>query len=350
MTPIAEGLNMKKRDAYTVAVVGATGAVGTEMIAVLEQRNFPVGTLKPFASERSVGKSVEFRDDDVAVEALTCDSFTEVDIALFSAGGAISKEFCPIAAEAGALVIDNSSVFRMDDDIPLVVPEVNSDACKDWQQRGIIANPNCSTIQLCVALKPLHDAVGLKRVVVSTYQATSGAGQQAMDEMVGQVRALFQSTDPISNVFPHTIAFNCLPHIDAFLENGYTKEEWKMMTETQKILGLPDLKVTATAVRVPVFVGHSESVNVETQKKLTADDARSVLRESPGIMIIDEPKENLYPLARDIAGTDAVYIGRIRNDASCTNGLDMWVVADNLRKGAALNAVQIAEIVTSTHL
>ncbi len=337
--------SLQKKERYTVAVVGATGAVGTEMIEVLESRQFPVGRLVPLASERSVGKSVNFRGDDVPIETLTNAAFAGVDVALFSAGADISQEYGPIAAAAGALVVDNSSAFRMDPDIPLVVPEVNADACRHWAQRGIIANPNCSTIQLCVVLKPLHDAAGLRRVVISTYQSTSGAGQAAMDEMVAQIRDLFAGNEPTAKVIPHPIAFNCVPQIDRFMENGYTKEEWKMIEESRKILGLPELRVTATAVRVPVFVGHSESVNIETERKLTAQHAREILRTAPGVIVHDNPSQNEYPLARNAAGTDAVYVGRIREDASHEHGLDLWIVADNLRKGAALNAVQIAEIV-----
>lgn len=338
---------MKKQDRYTVAVVGATGAVGTEMIAVLESRHFPVARLVPLASERSTGKRVMFAGEDVAVETLSHDSFAGVDVALFSAGAEISREYGPIAAAAGALVVDNSAAFRMDPDIPLVVPEVNAEACRGWQKRGIIANPNCSTIQLVVVLKPIHDAATLKRVVVSTYQSTSGAGQAAMDELMTQVRDLFAGNDPTATVLPHPIAFNCLPHIDSFLDNGYTKEEWKVIEESRKILGIPDLRVTATAVRVPVFVGHSESVNIETERPLAAAAAREILRAAPGIIVQDDPQQNDYPLARTVAGTDAVYVGRIRADVSTAHGLDLWIVADNLRKGAALNAIQIAEIVTT---
>lgn len=341
---------MKKQDRYTVAVVGATGAVGTEMIAVLESRHFPVARLVPLASERSTGKRVTFHGEDVAVETLGRDSFAGVDIALFSAGADISREYGPIAAAAGALVVDNSAAFRMDPDIPLVVPEVNAEACRGWQKRGIIANPNCSTIQLCVVLKPIHDAATLKRVVVSTYQSTSGAGQAAMDELMTQVRDLFAGNDPTATVMPHPIAFNCLPHIDSFLDNGYTKEEWKVIEESRKILGIPDLRVTATAVRVPVFVGHSESVNIETERPLAAAAAREILRAAPGIIVQDDPAQNDYPLARSVAGTDAVYVGRIRADVSTAHGLDLWIVADNLRKGAALNAIQIAEIVVNRFL
>lgn len=338
-----------KKNAYTVAVVGATGAVGAEMIAVLLQRAFPVARLKVLASERSVGKTVEWEGEDLPVDPLTAASFAGVDIALFSAGADISREFAPQAAAAGALVIDNSAAFRMEPDVPLVVPEVNALACAGWRARGIIANPNCSTIQLVVVLKPLHDAATLRRVVVSTYQSTSGAGKPAMDEMADNVRALFAGEDPQPKIFPHTIAFNCLPHIDDFLDNGYTKEEWKLVEESRKILGLPDLRITATAVRVPVFVGHAEAVNIETETKLTAAAARELLRVSPGILVEDDPAHSKYPLQRSAAGTDPVYVGRIREDVSVPCGLDCWIVADNLRKGAALNAVQIAEVVVGRY-
>lgn len=341
---------VKKQATYTVAVVGATGAVGTSMIEILEERAFPVGRLVPLASERSVGKMVSFRGEEQPVDVLTKESFAGVDVALFSAGGSISQEFCPIAAAAGALVVDNSSAFRMDADIPLVVPEVNAAACADWRRRGIIANPNCSTIQLCVVLKPLHDAAGLKRVIVSTYQATSGAGNQAMEELSDQIRALFSHQELAPQIFPHTIAFNCLPHIDVFLENGYTKEEWKMVTETRKIMDLPELPVSATAVRVPVFVSHSEAVHCELSRPLDAEAARQVLRTAPGLIVVDEPEKHRYPLARDAAGQDAVFVGRIRQDVGFPNGLACWIVADNLRKGAALNAIQIAEIVVGRYL
>jgi aspartate-semialdehyde dehydrogenase len=341
---------LQKKSGYRVAVVGATGAVGTEMIAILEQRQFPVDGLVPLASASSVGKHVTFRDDDIAVEALMEDSFAGIDIALFSAGGDVSLEYGPKAAAAGALVIDNSSAFRMDAEVPLVVPEVNGAACAGWRSRGIIANPNCSTIQLVVVLHPLQVAAGLKRVVVSTYQATSGGGQDAMDELVTQIRDLFSGKDVTARIFPHPIAFNCLPHIDDFLENGYTKEEWKVIEESRKILDLPALAITATAVRVPVFVGHSEAVNLTTERKISAAAARDTLREAPGLIVLDDPQQARYPQARTAAGEDAVFVGRIREDVSQERGLDMWVVADNLRKGAALNAIQIAEIVVSRYL
>lgn len=336
---------MKQQTAYTVAVVGATGLVGQSLIEVLEERAFPVKRLVPLASERSLGRVVEFQGEEIAVEVLDTESFAGVDIALFSAGGDVSREFGPIAAAAGALVIDNSSAFRMDPEVPLVVPEVNAQDCMQWRKKGIIANPNCSTIQMCVALKPLHDAATLRRVIVSTYQATSGAGLAAMEELTNQVRAVFSGEDPECKAFAQPIAFNCLPQIDDFLENGYTKEEWKMVTETRKILGLPDLAVTATAVRVPVFVGHSEAVHMEFAQPLSASAAQGVLREAPGVIVFDDPAELRYPVARDVAGSDAVHVGRIREDVGLPNGLACWIVADNVRKGAALNAVQIAEVV-----
>lgn len=337
---------------YRVAVVGATGAVGREMLAVLEERAFPVSKLKALASARSEGAEVEFQGETISVEKLTPESFRDVDFALFSAGGSVSTEYGPIAAEAGAIVIDNSSAFRMHDKVPLVVPEVNSDALRQAltvrERKGmIIANPNCSTIQLVCALNPLHQAAGLKRVVVSTYQSVSGAGQKGLSELSEQVTALFSQQQIEAKHFPHQIAFNCIPQIDLFEDNGYTKEEMKVIRESRKILGQPALKITATAVRVPVFACHAESVNIEFERALTPDQARQVLRESPGVIVIDNPEEKLYPLNIDVVGTDATYVGRIRKDESVENGVNLWVVADNLRKGAALNAVQIAEVVVN---
>jgi aspartate-semialdehyde dehydrogenase len=281
---------------------------------------------------------------------LNADSFKGVDIGLFSAGGSVSAEFAPLAVAAGAVVVDNTSVFRMEPDIPLVVPEVNAKEIANYKTRGIIANPNCSTIQMVVALKPIHDAARIKRVVVSTYQSVSGAGRKAMEELSQQVAALFNGKEIEKTKFPHQIAFNCIPHIDAFMDGGYTKEEWKMIEETRKILGEPNLAVTATTVRVPVFCSHSESVNVETYVKLSANEARRILREAPGVIVADEPENNVYPMAIDAAGKDATYVGRIREDKSVANGLNLWVVSDNLRKGAALNAVQIAEILIRDYL
>ena len=324
-----------------VAVAGATGAVGREMLKILESRKFPAGTVKALASARSAGKELPFGRETLVVEELREDSFSGVDLALFSAGGETSKTFAPLAARAGCVVIDNSSAWRMDPEVPLVVPEVNSHALDNHKK--IIANPNCSTIQMVVVLKPIFDEVGIKRVVVSTYQAVSGSGHKAIEELQEQVRALFNMQEPQAKVYPHQIAFNCLPHIDDFLDNDYSKEEMKMVNETRKILGDEHLAVTATTVRVPVFFGHSESVNIETVDKLSAREARVLLSQSPGVTVLDNPREKIYPMPIHAAGEDATFVGRIRDDISCENGLDLWIVADNIRKGAALNAVQIAE-------
>ena len=332
---------LKKKDKYMVAVVGATGVVGNEMIAVLEERKFPVGKLRLFASERSEGKTFKFHDKAVAVEILGEKVFHGIDIALFSAGAERSLHYAPFAAKAGCVVIDNSSAWRMDPGVPLVVPEVNPHDLK-WH-KGIIANPNCSTIQMVVALKPIHDAVRIKRVVVTTFQSVSGTGKKAMDELLHQTSDILNFKDVKMNVYPHQIAFNCLPHIDKFMEDGYTKEEIKMVNETIKIMGDDSIRITATTVRVPVFRGHSESINIETEKKLTANKVRAVLSSAPGIIVYDAPEKNVYPLPVYAAGRDEVYVGRIREDHSIENGINMWVVSDNLRKGAALNAVQIAE-------
>jgi aspartate-semialdehyde dehydrogenase len=332
---------MKRKDTYTVAVVGATGAVGTVMIDILAERKFPVGELRPLASARSAGDRVSFHDRDLVLRELTKDSFEGVDIALFSAGADISREYAPIAAKAGAVVIDNSAAWRMGKDVPLVVPEVNrADIAK---HKGIIANPNCSTIQLVVTLKPLHDAARIKRVVVTTLQSVSGTGKEAMDELLEETQALLSFKEPEPKVYPHQIAFNCLPHIDDFLPSGYTKEEMKLLDETRKIMGDDSIRVTATTVRVPVYVGHAESVNIETEKKLSANEARAILCEAPGILLYDDPAHKIYPTPLDAAGKDEVYVGRIREDESVPNGLNLWIVADKLRKGAALNAIQIAE-------
>jgi aspartate-semialdehyde dehydrogenase len=297
-----------------------------------------------------VGKTVTFKGQEIPVAELTKDSFGGVQIALFSAGGGISKEYAPLAAQAGAVVVDNSSAWRMDPDIPLVVPEVNPKDMALFKKRGIIANPNCSTIQMVVVLKPLHDAARIKRVVVSTYQAVSGTGQQAVEELAAQVRALFSAQEVIKKVYPHRIAFNVLPHIDVFLENGYTREEMKMVLETQKIMGDDSIQVTATTVRVPVFYGHSESVNIETERKLTVQEAREILAKAPGVKVVDDPAKFEYPMPLDAAGQDLTLVGRIRQDFSIAHGLNLWVVADNLRKGAATNAVQIAEILIKDYL
>lgn len=335
---------------FSVAVVGATGAVGNEMIKILEERAFPVGQLKLLASERSFGKSLEYKGESVNVEVLDENSFEGVQIGLFSAGGGISEKFAPIAAQAGCVVIDNTSAFRMAPDIPLVVPEVNAEAIGQYKQKGIIANPNCSTIQMVVALKPIHDAVRIKRVVVSTYQSVSGTGKEAIEELEAQTRAILTCREPIVRVYPHQIAFNCLPQIDVFLDNGYTKEEMKMVNETKKIMNDPSIAVTATTVRVPVFFAHSESVNIETIKKITPAQVRELLSKAPGVKVVDDPLHRQYPLAIDAAGKDDTYVGRIREDESIDNGINMWIVSDNLRKGAALNAIQIAEILARDYL
>jgi len=339
-----------KKDRYNVAVVGATGAVGEEMREVLEERQFLVDELRLLASERSAGQALQFKNRMIRVEVLTEDSFKGIDIALFSAGGSVSAKFAPAAVAAGSVVVDNTAYFRMEPDIPLVVPELNSREIAAYKNRGIIANPNCSTIQMVVALKPIHDAARIKRVVVSTYQSVSGAGRKAMEELSQQVAALFNGWDLKKEKFPHQIAFNCIPHIDTFVEGGYTKEELKMINETRKVLGEPSLRVTATTVRVPVFCSHSESVNIETEKKLTAADVKAILREAPGVVVADEPENNVYPMPIDAIGKDATFVGRIREDDSVPNGINLWVVADNLRKGAALNAVQIAEILIRDYL
>lgn len=334
---------------WNVAVVGATGAVGAQMIECLEERDFPVGKIKYLASSRSAGEILEFRGKPVMVEVLAHDSFEGVDIALFSAGGERSKEFCPSAARAGAVCIDNSSAWRMDPEVPLVVPEVNAHAIAGYTKKGIIANPNCSTIQMVVALKPLHDFAAIKRVVVSTYQAVSGAGRKAIAELDAQVKDLLNGRPAECEVYPHRIAFNCLPHIGSFEPNGYTGEEMKMILETRKIMEA-DIRVTATAVRVPVFYGHAESINIETGKKITVEKARELLADAPGCELVDDPENNEYPMQTDAAGQDLTLVGRIREDESIENGLNLWVAADNIRKGAATNAVQIAEILIEKYL
>lgn len=330
-----------KKEKYTMAIVGATGAVGNEMIEVLQERNFPVGTLRLFASERSTGVRLSFHDRDIPVETPDENSFKGIDIALFSAGAERSKTWAPVAAASGCVVIDNSSEWRMDPTVPLVVPEVNAHDLK--RHKGIIANPNCSTIQMVVALKPIHDAARIKRVVVTTFQSVSGTGKKAIDELLKQTTDILNFAEPVCNVYPHQIAFNVLPHIDKFLDSGYTKEEIKMVKETQKIMGDDSIRVTATAVRVPVFRGHSESLNIETEKKLTANDVRAILSAAPGIVVFDAPDRNVYPLPIYVAGKDETYVGRIREDESIPCGINLWIAADNIRKGAALNAVQIAE-------
>jgi len=330
--------------AVNVAVVGATGAVGHCMRDVLEERNFPVNKIKFLASERSVGKTMKFRGQDYAVEELTETSFAGVDIALFSIPKSMSRHFSPIAAKAGCVVVDNSNAFRMEPDVPLVVPEVNAHAIQT--HKGIIANPNCSTIQMVVVLKPLHDFARIKRVVVTTFQAVSGTGREAMDELATLSRAVLDGKEAKPEVYPFRIAFNCLPEIPnrkEFEPNGYTEEEMKMLNETRKIMEDDTIRVTATCVRVPVFIGHSEAVNIETARKLTPDKARKLLEKAPGVRVVDNPKGGVYPQPIDAAGQNDTFVGRIRVDESVKNGLNMWVVADNLRKGAATNAVQIAE-------
>ena len=329
---------------YNVAVVGATGNVGREMLKVLEEREFPIGEIHAVASSRSVGKEVSFGDQDLPVQSLDDFDFKGVDIVLMSAGGSIAEKAAPKAAAAGAVVIDNSSHFRMDPDVPLIVPEVNPDAIDGYTKKNIIANPNCSTIQMVVALKPLHDIAPIKRIVVSTYQSVSGAGNEAMDELFNQTRAIYMNAPLNSKNFMKQIAFNVIPQIDVFKEGGDTKEEWKMMVETQKIIS-DDIKVSATCVRVPVFIGHAEAVNVEFADKIDAKQARETLRKSEGVLVIDKlDEEDGFITPAEIAGDDNVFVSRIREDQSAENTLNMWVVADNLRKGAATNAVQVAEL------
>lgn len=335
---------------FNIAVAGATGAVGNQMISCLEERNFPVKSIKFLASSRSVGRKLKYKGRDIAVEELTEASFKGIDIALFSAGGGPSAKFAPFAASDGCVVVDNSSTWRMDPEVPLVVPEVNPHAVAQFRNKGIIANPNCSTIQMVVPLYPLHQEYGIKRIVVSTYQAVSGTGKKAIDELDSQTRAILNFKKHENKVYPHTIAFNCLPHIDVFLENGYTKEEMKMVHETRKILEDDTIGVTATTVRVPVFFGHSESINIETKRDVSAREVRALLERTPGVKVVDDPENNQYPLAIDAAGQDFTLVGRIRDDESIENGINMWVVADNIRKGAATNAVQIAEILTKEYL
>ena len=334
---------------YRVAVVGATGAVGREMLQTLAERNFPADKVYALASSKSVGRELSYGEDDiVTVEALDQFDFSTADIALFSAGGDTSKAYAPKAGEAGCIVIDNSSAFRMDDDVPLIVPEVNPDAIEGTTLakggRNIIANPNCSTAQLVVALKPLHDAFGVRRVVVSTYQAVSGAGRPAMDELFNQTKGIFVNDAVKPELFTKQIAFNAIPHIDVFMDDGFTKEEWKMAAETKKIMD-PSIDLVAHCVRIPVFVGHSEAVFIETDKPITDKSARTLLQDAPGVVVIDHRANEGYVTPHEAAGEDAVYISRIRSDPTVENGLVFWCVSDNLRKGAALNSVQIAELV-----
>ncbi len=335
---------------YDVAILGATGAVGEAMLSILEQRNFPVGKLFPLASSRSAGSTVTFRNQEVTVQDVEGFDFSQVQIGLFSAGSSVSEKYAPIAAAAGCVVIDNTAQFRYEDDIPLVVPEVNPHAIAQYKNRGIIANPNCSTIQMLVALKPIHDAVGIERINVATYQAVSGTGKEAIEELAEQTRALFNHQEVKAEVYSKRIAFNVLPHIDVFMDNGYTKEEMKMVWETRKIMEDENIMVNATAVRVPVFYGHSEAVHIETHKKITADEVRALLEKAPGVQVMDRREPGGYPTAIDAAGQDATLVGRIREDISHPRGLNLWVVSDNVRKGAALNSVQIAEILIETYL
>ncbi len=337
---------------YNVAVVGATGAVGETMLQILEQRNFPVDQIFPLASSRSAGSTVTFRGQEIVVQDLATFDFSQTPIGLFSAGGDVSAIYAPKAAAAGCVVIDNTAHFRYDDDIPLVVPEVNPHRIADYKTRGIIANPNCSTIQMLVALKPIQDAVGIARINVATYQAVSGTGKDAIEELARQSAELLSGHAPVeSHVYPKQIAFNVLPHIDVFLDNGYTKEEMKMVWETKKIMEDNSIEVNPTAVRVPVFYGHSEAVHIETRQKITADEARALLEKAPGIVVYDDRKPGGYPTpALEAVGTDPTFVGRIREDISHPNGLNLWVVSDNVRKGAALNSVQIAEILIEKYL
>jgi aspartate-semialdehyde dehydrogenase len=335
---------------YDVAVVGATGAVGEAMLEILAERHFPVNHVYPLASARSAGKKVPFGNTYLTVQDLDSFDFSRVQIGLFSAGASISEKYAPIAAAAGCVVIDNTSQFRYDDEIPLVVPEVNPQAIADYTRHNIIANPNCSTIQMLVALKPLHDEAGIERINVCTYQAVSGTGKEAIEELAAQTAELLNGRSASAKVYPRQIAFNVLPQIDVFMENGYTKEEMKMVWETRKIMGDDSIQVNPTAVRVPVFYGHSEAVHIETRKKLTAAKATALLQKAPGVVVLDERKDGGYPTAvSEGANQDPVYVGRIREDISHPRGLDLWVVADNVRKGAALNSIQIAEILVEKY-
>ncbi|MBD3618382.1 MAG: aspartate-semialdehyde dehydrogenase [Chromatiales bacterium] len=337
---------------YDVAVVGATGAVGETMLSILAERRFPVGKVYPLASSRSAGKKVDFGGKQITVEDLATFDFSKVQIGLFSAGASISAEFAPKAAAAGCVVIDNTSQYRYDKDIPLVVPEVNPQAIADYTVRGIIANPNCSTIQMLVALKPIHDAVGIERINVCTYQAVSGTGKEAIEELARQSADLLNGKGEVAcEVYPKQIAFNCLPHIDVFQDNGYTKEEMKMVWETRKIMGDESILVNPTAVRVPVFFGHSEAVHIETREKISAEAVRKLLEKAPGVKVLDDRKDGGYPTAvTEGANNDPTWVGRIREDISHPRGINLWVVADNVRKGAALNSVQIAEILIKDYL
>jgi len=326
---------------FHIAILGATGLVGQEFIKVLEQRNFPTASVRLLASEASAGRRLKVFGEEVAVEKASPQSFKGVELALFSAGTAVDREFGPIAARAGAVVVDNSAAFRMDPEVPLVVPEVNPEDIE--QHKGIIANPNCSTIQMVVAINPLHRINPIKRIIVDTYQSVSGTGREALDELESQTRQVLEGKKAQPGVYPHQIAFNLLPHIDVFLDNGYSREEWKLVQETRKIMHADDLAISATCVRVPIFVGHSEAVHLEFSRPISPREAREILSQAPGVAVEDDPAANLYPTPWKAAGRDEVFVGRIRQDASHPNGLALWVVSDNLRKGAALNAVQIAE-------
>jgi len=338
-------------NAVNIAVVGATGAVGEAMIDILESRDFPVDQLFPLASSRSAGKTVQFRGKRHTVQDLSTFDFSQTPIALFSAGGSVSAEYAPIAAQQGCVVIDNISHFRRDEDIPLVIPEVNPDAIAEFRQRNIIANPNCSTIGMLMALKPIYDAVGIDRINVATYQAVSGTGKEAIEELAGQTARLLNGKDAAAKVYPRQIAFNVIPHIDDFQDNGYTREEMKMVWETQKILGDQSIRVNPTCVRVPVFYGHAEAVHIETREPISVSDARALLNAATGIEVVDAHEPGGYPTpVSEAAGNDPVYVGRIRADISHPRGMNLWVVADNVRKGAALNSVQIAEVLLSSHL
>jgi len=335
---------------YDVCILGATGAVGEAMLSILEQRKFPVRNLYPLASSRSAGSKVTFNGKDIEVIDVEGFDFSKAQIGLFSAGGSVSEKYAPLAAAAGCVVIDNTAHFRYDRDIPLVVPEVNPHAIAQYKNRGIIANPNCSTIQMLVALKPIKDAVGITRINVATYQAVSGTGKEAIDELAEQTRALFNHQEVKVEVYPKRIAFNVLPQIDVFMENGYTKEEMKMVWETKKIMEDDAILVNPTAVRVPVFYGHSEAVHIETRRKITAAAARALLEKAPGVIVMDKREPGGYPTPLEAAGNDATYVGRIREDISHPLGLNLWVVSDNVRKGAALNSIQIAEILIAKYL
>lgn len=339
-----------KKGGYNIAIVGATGAVGQEMMEILQERNFPVKEIKLLASERSAGKELEYKGNKIKIEKLGENSFENIDIALFSAGSSRSREFAPIAAQSGAVVIDNSSAFRMEEDVPLVIPEINPHAVAGYKNRGIVANPNCTTAVTLMALKPLHDLGNIKRVIASSYQAVSGAGAQAIEELRNQTLAWANSEEIHSETFPHQIVFNVLPQIDSFLDNGYTKEEMKLHNETRKILENNEIALTATTVRVPVFRAHSVAVNIETEKKISVSEAKEALNSFPGIKVVDEPGELKYPMPIDAAGTDDCIVGRIREDYTVSNGLSFWVVGDQLRKGAALNAVQIAELLIGDYI